>query len=81
MQKFEPFVTVSLESSGVTTIKDAQEGVDLLLKRWPGKRGDKHRAALQACVDAGENHNKGLQGARRALVAAAREAGVLVTDR
>lgn len=80
-QKFEPAVTVLVDpAGGRSMITTTGECMDFLLKRWPGKRGDKHRAALQACMDASSD-KKTTATARRAFVAAAREAGVLFTDR
>ncbi|MEQ1953605.1 DUF982 domain-containing protein [Mesorhizobium sp. CN2-181] len=77
--KFEPPVTVLVDpAGGQTIIRNTRECSDFLLKQWRGKRGDKHRAALQACVDADDNRRP-VASARRAFVAAAREAGTLIT--
>ena len=59
------------------TVQDAS---DFLLNNWQGKRSPKHRAALQACHDAMAG-DKPVMTARRAFVAAAREADALVTDK
>ena len=45
-----------------------------------GKRGPKHREALQACSDVIAG-NKPSMTARRAFIAAAREASVFVSDK
>jgi hypothetical protein len=79
--RFETPVTVKSAVPGSDkTVNSAREATACLLSGWAGKRGPKHREALQACHDAiaGE---KPAMTARRAFVAAAREAGVLVTDK
>ena len=74
--RFETPVTVRVGPDGtLLTLRTTRETSDFLLTRWPGKRTEKHRAALQACADA-QDGNKPVMGARRAFVAAAREAGV-----
>ncbi|MFE0015922.1 DUF982 domain-containing protein [Mesorhizobium sp. NPDC059054] len=79
-QKFDPPVTVLAgPSGGQETISDATGCLDFVLKRWPGKRSDKHRAALQACSDA-DSGRRPASFARKAFIAAAREAGILVTS-
>ena len=60
-------------------LRNAQDVSDFLLNNWTGKRSPKHRAALQACHDALAG-DKPVMTARRAFLAAAREADVLVTD-
>lgn len=79
--KFDTPVTVRVDPAGtLLTLRTARESSEFLLNKWPGKRSEKHRAALQACsdVDAG---SKPVIGARRAFVAAAREAGVFVDEK
>lgn len=79
--KFENPVNVTVDASGILlTLRTAREATDFLLNRWPGKRTEKHRTALQACSDV-RNGTKPPIGARRALVAAAREAGVFVDEK
>ena len=63
-----------------TVITDVYECSSFLLRKWPGKRGPSHRAALQACHDASAN-KKPISSVRRAFALAAREAGRAVTDR
>jgi hypothetical protein len=53
--------------------------MDFLLKRWRGKRGDKHRAALQACSDMNSGTGS-VSSARKAFVVAAKQGGILVTS-
>lgn len=78
---FETPVTVKVDSAGtLLTLRTARETSDFLLNRWPGKRSEKHRAALQACSDV-NLRSKPAIGARRAFVAAAREAGVFVDEK
>ena len=62
-------------TSALFTLLTARDTSDFLLNRWPGKRTEKHRAALQACLGV-QRGNKPPIGARRAFIAAAREAGV-----
>lgn len=75
-QKFDPPVIVLDSSGNQYSVSGAQIASDFLLKSWPGKRGEKHRAALQACSDSIADR-KPSSSARKAFVAAAREAGVL----
>jgi hypothetical protein len=77
-QKFESAVTVRIDPAGGSkSLADVSACTSFLLREWPGKRGDKHRAALQACSDASEG-KRSVEGARRAFILAAREAGILV---
>lgn len=79
--RYENPVTVKVTPAGaLLTLRTTRETSDFLLTRWPGKRTDKHRAALQACSDVNSG-NKPAIGARRAFVAAAREAGVLADEK
>lgn len=76
--KFETGITVKVDPDGsLATIHTVREASGFLLNKWPGKRSEKHRAALQACSDAAAG-NKPVMGARRAFLAAVREAGVFV---
>ncbi|MEQ1952091.1 DUF982 domain-containing protein [Mesorhizobium sp. CN2-181] len=76
--EFDPPVSVLVDpAGGQMIIHNTSECTDFLLKQWRGKRGDKHRAAVQACADAGA-HLRPTANARRAFVAAVREAGTLV---
>lgn len=79
--RFETPVTVKSATAGENTVlRTAREATDYLLNNWPGKRGPKHREALQACSDAIAG-SKPAMNARRAFVAAAREASVFVNDK
>lgn len=74
--RFDTPVTIKVDATGtLLTLRTVRDASDFLLSRWPGKRSEKHRAALQACSDV-ENGAKPPIGAQRALIAAAREAGV-----
>lgn len=75
-----PVVLRSAQSGSDTSVASAREAMDFLLGGWTGKRGPRHRKALQACHDALAGHKTAI-GARRDFVAAAREAGVLVTNK
>ncbi|AZN73002.1 DUF982 domain-containing protein [Georhizobium profundi] len=80
MQKdqFDTPIIVKVDAAGtLLTLKTARDTSEFLLNQWPGKRTEKHRAAIQACSDV-VNAGKPPMGARRAFVAAAREAGVFV---
>ena len=79
--RFEIPVTVRSGAAGTNLlVNSAVEASDFLMNNWPGKRTPKHRAALQACHDAiaGE---KPAMTARRAFIAAAREADAFVSDK
>lgn len=79
--RFETPVTVRSGAADTNlALNSAREASDFLLSNWAGKRTPKHRAALQACHDAiaGE---KPVMNARRAFIAAAREADVFVSDK
>lgn len=79
--RFEIPVTVRSGAADTNlALNSAREASDFLLSNWTGKRTPKHRAALQACHDAiaGE---KPVMNARRAFIAAAREADVFVSDK
>ena len=79
--RFEIPVTVKSGDTGATLLlRSAQEASDYLLSSWPGKRSDKHRAALQACHDAIAGDRPAMN-ARRTFIAAAREVDVLVSDK
>lgn len=79
--RFETPVTVKAATPGPDSlVRTAREATEYLLKAWPGKRGPKHREALQACHDA-LNGDKPAMVARRAFIAAAREASVFVSDK
>lgn len=76
--KFAQPVTVRADTQGAeTVITDVYECSSFLLRSWPGKRGPAHRAAIQACHDAGAD-KKPISNVRRAFALAAREAGILV---
>lgn len=79
--QFDTSVTVKADAAGtLLTLRTARDTSDFLLNRWPGKRTEKHRAALQACSDV-QSGGKPPIGARRAFVAAAREAGVFTDQK
>lgn len=79
--RFEIPVSVRLGPGGEPKLlRSAHEASEFLLHDWPGKRTPKQRAAIQACYDA-ESGNKPAMTARRALIAAAREADILVSDK
>ena len=79
--RFETPVTVRSATPGPDKVlRSAREATDYLLNGWTGKRGPKHREALQACNDALAG-SKPAMVARRAFIAAAREGSVFVSDK
>jgi hypothetical protein len=77
--RFEaPVILSGGEMESSNPVSTASEAMQCLLKTWPGKRGPKHREAVQACHDA-LTGSKPTTSARRAFVAAAKEAGVLLS--
>jgi Protein of unknown function (DUF982) len=79
--RFEvPLTVKSGETGDNLMLRTAREASDYLLNKWPGKKSPKHRAALQACHDAIAG-DKPMMTARRAFIAAAREADVLVSEK
>jgi hypothetical protein len=79
--RFEvPLTVKSGETGDNLMLRTAREASDYLLNKWPGKKSPKHRAALQACHDAIAG-DKPVMTARRAFIAAAREADVLVSEK
>ncbi|MBZ9861653.1 DUF982 domain-containing protein [Mesorhizobium sp. CA12] len=78
-EKFDQSVTIIVDpAGGREAIGDAAACLDFLLRRWRGKRSDKHRAAIQACTDVNSGRRPA-SFARKAFIAAAREAAILVT--
>jgi hypothetical protein len=75
--KFIQPVTVRARTQDLETVTDVDECSSFLLRKWPGKRGPSHRAALQACHDASADR-KPISSVRRAFALVAREAGILV---
>lgn len=76
--RFETPIVVRTSVAGVTkSLGTAREASDFLLSAWPSKRSPKHREALQACHDAVEGIKPAMH-ARRAFLAAAREADILL---
>jgi len=79
--QFDTPITVRADAAGtLLTLRTARDTSDFLLNRWPGKRTEKHRAALQACSDVQSGDKPPIVG-RRAFVAAAREAGVFTDQK
>lgn len=76
--RFDDPITVRSPLTGASQLlRTAKEASDFLLSQWPGKKSERYRAALQACHDASAG-DKPPMTARRAFVAAGREADVLV---
>lgn len=78
---FEKPVTLELGRVGVyKRIFSAREAAECLMTVWPLNRGPRHRDAVDTCLKVLDGH-RSASDARRALVEAARESDVLVTDR
>ena len=78
--RFENHITVKVDATGaVHTLRTPTEAYQFLLGSWNAKRSEKYRAALQACSDASLG-GKTTMAARRAVLAVAREAGILYDE-
>lgn len=60
-------------------IDSTREAVECLTTVWPLNRGPRHRDAVETCLKVQEGH-RSTADARQALIEAARESDVLVTD-
>ena len=79
-KSFEKPVVVELGQVGkFRQIRNAQEAAECLMTVWPLNRGPLHRNAVDVCLKVLEG-NRSIADARRALVEAARESDVLVSD-
>jgi len=79
--RFETHITVKVAAAGaVHALRTPNEAYEFLLGSWTAKRSEKYRAALQACSDASLG-NKTTMAARRAVLAVAREAGILYDEK
>lgn len=80
VNRFHIPVTIQLgridRTQVVTTTAEAAE---ILLRRWPAERGEKHFRAMKACLETIRG-GRPSNFARRAFIAAAQEARVLVPD-
>jgi hypothetical protein len=73
-EPFEAPVRIRTMKSGrYRVLNDTAEAALFLVDQWPEARGPKYRSALKAMMDAMEGR-KAVTSARRALIAAAREA-------
>ena len=80
-EHFDVPVTVDSDRLGhARIVADTVQAAATLLEGWPeDRRGPKYRAALRACMDVLEQR-KGVASARRAFIAAAREANFSVRE-
>jgi hypothetical protein len=78
-EHFDVTVTVgNAREDKARVVTDTVQAAESLLEDWPqDRRGPKYRAALRACMDVMEQR-KGVASARKAFIAAAREAHLLV---
>jgi hypothetical protein len=71
-------VAVTLDIDHERTVTNTVQAAGVLLEGWPrDRRGPKYRAALRACMDVLEQRRT-VAGARKAFIAAAKEAHVFV---
>jgi hypothetical protein len=80
-ENFDVPVTVDGERLGhALTVADTVQAAATLIEGWPeDRRGPKYRAALRTCMDVLEQR-KTVASARKAFIAAAREARFHVRD-
>ena len=57
-------------------VETAVEAIEYLLDKWPQEAGEKHRAALTACLEVLEGDEEDDSVARKAFEEAAGEAGI-----
>ena len=77
---FERPVVVELGQIGrFLHIRDTQEAVECLMTVWPLNRGPFHSYAVETCLEVLEGDRSTVE-ARRALIEAARESDVLVSE-
>ncbi|MFU0504029.1 DUF982 domain-containing protein [Pseudaminobacter sp. NGMCC 1.201702] len=58
-------------------VANARQAIDLLINKWPSRRGPKYHEARKLCVATLER-KRSMTMARLAFLDAAREAGILV---
>ena len=76
--RFAQPVVVSLDGSEVA-VETVAQARDVLIERWPGERGPRHRDALDACLKVLDGH-RSTEDAQTAFLAAAKEAKLLPAD-
>jgi len=76
--RFAQPVVVSLDGSEVV-VESVAQARDVLIERWPGERGPRHRDALDACLKVLDGH-RSTEDAQTAFLAAAKEAKLLPAD-
>jgi hypothetical protein len=70
-------VTVELPNGELRMLSSASEAAVLMMEQWPQEHGSKYRDALQACTSSLASADD-VENARRAFLAAAKEAGLNV---
>jgi ElaB/YqjD/DUF883 family membrane-anchored ribosome-binding protein len=78
-QSFAPLAVETEKAGQYRIVRTLTEAADMLLNRWPEQKGQKHRKALSAIMDAIEERTPAV-AARKAFVAAAKEADVFVRE-
>lgn len=73
--KFDHPVKVRIDD-GLILVEDAAHARDVLIERWPGERGPRHRDALETCLKVIEGHRSTVDAEVR-FREAALEAGIL----
>ena len=75
-------IPVTIETGQIgrhLTVTRTAQAASLLVDKWPAERGPKYRSALKALMDA-MDQRKPVEPARKAFVAAAKEADVFVRE-
>lgn len=84
VSEFFPPIRVALGKAGNVThvVTSAERAADILLNDWPSQGGRKHLAARKAVLRALEaaSDAKAASDARKAFIAAASEAGILMPE-
>ncbi|MGO4834796.1 DUF982 domain-containing protein [Rhizobiaceae sp. 2RAB30] len=67
-------------STAIRLVRSAKEAAELLADiQWPGKRGPRHRDAVDTCLKVLDGHRSTVD-ARNAFIEAAREAHILAPE-
>lgn len=72
------FVSFGVEGEELA-VRNTRQAAELLLTRWPSRRGPRHRDAVDACLKVLDGHRSTVD-ARDAFIEAAEEAGVLANE-
>jgi hypothetical protein len=79
-KRFQRPVVVSLgQADEELAVRNTRQAADLLLTRWPARRGPRHRDAVDACLKVLDGHRSTVD-AYDAFREAAEEAGILAGE-